>query len=246
MSPKAAGLAVKMGYTNVKVYLQGDPGWVKEGKSVVASDKHVNTGNIVLVDLRSPAEAQNGHIKGAVNIPLAKLAEAEDAFPEKKSAPIVLYGNGNDAEQAAATVRGWGYKTVSLLNGGLDQYVARGNKLAAGPAATEIKWVRRLEEGEVGVAEFMKAVEGKTGQVILDVRGKEELGGGMFKNAVNIPLDQIEKRKAELPQDKEILVHCTTGARADLACRSLTKAGYKVRFLVADVECEGGTCRAAD
>lgn len=246
MSPKAAGLAAKMGYNNIKVYLVGDPGWAKDGLPLVSADSFVKTGNIVLVDLRSADEAAKGHIKGAVNIPMANLAAAEEKFPAKKSAPIVLYGNGKDAEAAAKIIRGWGYKTVALVDGGLAKFTARGNQLASGPAATEIKWVRKLGKDEVALTDFMKATEGTTGQVILDVRTKDEAGGGMFKNAVNIPLDEIGKRMAELPKDKEILVHCTTGARAQMAMGPLGKAGLKARFLLADVECEGGKCQAAD
>ena len=246
MSPKAAGLAAKMGYTNVKVYLQGDPGWAKEGKPLVSTDNYVKTGNIVLVDLRSADEAQKGHIQGAVNIPMAKLASSEEAFPAKKSAPIVFYGNGADAEKAAAMANEWGYKTVSTVDGGLESFVARGNKLTTGPAASEIKWVRKLGKDEVPLAEFMKAMEGAAAQIVLDVRTKEEVASGLFKNAIHIPLDELGKRIAELPKDKELLVHCTTGARAQMAMGTLGKAGIKARFLVADVECEGGNCQATD
>lgn len=246
MSPKAAGLAAKMGHTNIKVYLKGDPGWVKDGKALVASDGFVNTGNIVLVDLRPAEEARKGHITGAVSIPMAKLAKSEDAFPAKKSAPIVLYGNGDDAEKAAATIHGWGFKTVATVDGGMEKFTARGNKLASGPAATEINWVRKLGKDEISLDEFMKAAGGTPGQVILDVRTKEEVASGMFKNAIHIPLDELGKRMAELPRDQECLVHCTTGARAEMAIGSLSKAGIKARFLVADVECEGGTCQASD
>ena len=246
MSPQAAGLAAKMGYSNIKVYLKGDPGWVKDGKALVSADSFVKTGNIVLVDLRSPDEVAKGHIKGAVNIPMAKLAAVEESFPAKKSAPIVLYGNGNDAEAAAKTVSDWGYKIVAMVDGGMAKFAARGNALASGPAASEIKWVRKLGPNEVSLAEFMKASEGAPGQIILDVRTKDETGAGMFKNAVNIPLDEIGKRIAELPKDKECLVHCTTGARAEMAMGPLSKAGIKARFLVAEVECEKGKCQASD
>ena len=66
----------------------------------------------------------------------------------------------------------------------------------------------------------------------------------MFPKAVLIPLDNLEGRLAELPKDKEILVHCSTGARAEMAHSVLQKAGYKSRFLVADVTCKGNVCTA--
>lgn len=241
LSTESAGLAKKMGYTKVQVMLKGAPGWKKSGRALVASDSFVNEGNIVLVDLRSPEESAKGHIKGAVNIPLATLADI-DEFPVK--APAVLYGAAADIKQAAKTLSGWGIKKISQVDGGLEGYVARGNQLVAGPAATEITWVRKLGKNEVGSEEFLKVVaDGATDKAILDVRTADEAASGKFANAIAMPLDVLEKRVAELPKDKELLIHCTTGSRAEMAQAVLEKAGLKSRFLVADVECEAdGQC----
>jgi len=245
MSPNSAGLAKKMGYTNVQVMLEGVPGWKKAGKSVVASEKLVQTGNIVLVDLRSKAEYEAGHIPKAHNIPMASLAEKEDSLPLK--APIVVYANSFvEAQQGYNLIKKWGAKTGSIWPGGVKSWSATGKKLATGPTPASITWVRQLEKGEVGVAEFKKAMDGGGNQVILDVRTQDEVQTGCFKNSVSIPLDQIEKRLGELPKDKEMLIHCSTGARAEMAKAALDKAGFKSRFLRADVECEQGKCEIKD
>lgn len=243
MSTESAGLAVQMGHKNVRVLLQGDPGWKKAGYRVFASENHVKSGNIVLIDLRSKAEYEAGHIPRAHNIPLADLASRENELPSVAKIPIVLYGNSAaDADKAFATVKKWGCKKGSIWYGGIDAWKARGNTLATGPTPTKIVWKRQMEKGEVPVAEFMKAVEGAPGQVILDVRTKEETKDGVLKNSIHIPLDELEKRMGELPKDKELLIHCTTGARAEMAWKAVMKAKLKSRFLVADVECEQGKC----
>lgn len=243
LSTEAAGLAKKMGYTNVRVMLKGAPGWKKTGRALVASDVLVNEGNVVLVDLRNPEEAAKGHIKGAVNIPAASLAEV-DEFPVK--APVVLYGGADEIKQTMKTLSGWGVKKVSLVDGGLAGYSARGNQLVSGAAATEITWVRKLGKNEVGAEEFLKVTAaGAADKAIVDVRTKDETAKGKFANAIAIPLDRLEKDLAELPKDKELLLHCSTGARAEMAQAILEKQGFKSRFLVADVECEGegeGSC----
>ena len=244
MSPKSAGLAVKKGFTNVKVMLQGVPGWKKSGRMVVASTKFIKESNIVLVDLRSGKDAAKGYIPRAVNIPLAGLEDAGDDFPAMKAqAPIVLYGDGEQPKKAAKMIKSWGYKTISAVNGGFAGWKAAGNPVATGKASSEISWKYKPGKGEIGIEEFKKVVAGKApGKLILDVRGKEEVSTGMFSNAVNIPLDEIEKRLAELPKDKELLAHCSTGARAEMAVQSLKKSGFMARFLVANVECEDGDC----
>ncbi len=247
LSPKSAGMAKKMGYTKVRAMLVGEPGWQEAGHRVVAAMDFVKKGNIVLVDLRSPEEAAAGHIPRAVNLPFAGLAGQEDLFPAKKSAPIVVYGNGDEAEQAAGTIMEWGYKNVALVPGGLAGWQQAGNELATGPVATEIKWVRTMEKGEVSAADFRAVAEAGSEQaVILDVRTNDEVAEGKFAGALHIPLDEIENRLAELPLDRELLVHCTTGARAEMAAKQLIKAGHKARFLVADVACTAEGCTISE
>lgn len=241
MSPKSAGLAKKMGHTDVRVFLAGTPGWKKAGKSVTASEKFVKTDNIVLVDLRSKEEYEAGHIPRAHNIPLASLAAKEDDLPLK--APVVVYANSFlEAQQGYDIMKKWGVKTGSIWPGGVTSWTNKGNKLATGPTPASISWTRKLGKNEVSAAEFKKALEGSSNQVILDVRTKDEVKECSFKNALTIPLDEIEKRIGELPKDKEILIHCTTGARAEMARAALDKAGFKSRFLLSDVECSGSDC----
>lgn len=242
LSPTSAGIAKDMGYSNVRVMLQGVPGWKKAGRALVASDEFVEKGNIVLLDLRPAAEVAAGHLARAVNIPLAGLEEAKDAIPRK--APVVLYGNGEEAEKGAAMVSKWGQKSVALVNGGLAGWQAAGHPLEKGEAPTTVTWVRKLGKNEVALDEFQKvAAAPAVEQVILDVRGKDEVAAGKLTHSLAIPLEQLEARLAELPKEKEILTHCSTGARAEMATEALLKGGFKSRFLVANVECEAvGDC----
>lgn len=245
MSPNSAAMAKKMGYANLHVLAEGIPGWKKAGKSVTASEKFVKTDNIVLIDLRSKEEYEAGHIPRAHNIPMASLAAKEDGFPIK--APTVVYANSFvEAQKGYNLIKKWGVKTISIWPGGEKSWAAKGNKLATGPTPAAITWVRQMGKGEVGLAEFKKAMDGNTGQVILDVRTKDEVQTGAFKNSVSIPLDEIEKRIKELALGKEMLVHCSTGARAEMAKNALDKTGIKSRYLLADVECEQGECEITD
>jgi rhodanese-related sulfurtransferase len=43
---------------------------------------------------------------------------------------------------------------------------------------------------------------------VLDVRPEEEFAAGHLPGAVNIPMDQLEKRLAELPKRKEVVAYC--------------------------------------
>ena len=72
--------------------------------------------------------------------------------------------------------------------------------------------------------------------LILDVRNVDEANAGMIKGAVLIPEEELAARIAELPKDKRIIIHCSTGIRAEMAYHKLKDAGYKVGFLNADID----------
>lgn len=243
MSPKSAGLAVKMGYSNVKVYLGGDPYWQESGRYLVPSDEFVLEGNIILVDLRDADDVARGHIPRAVNIPLAELEDEWEQFPRIASAPIVFYGNEDDVTQATQLLHEWGYRTVSGIGGGFKRWAAAGLPTKAGEAASEIVWQRKLAEGEVPLSEFELVMSGqRQDAVILDVRGADEVVDGMLTGAIHIPLDELEKRLDEIPADKQVLVYCSTGARAEMARTMMVKAGINAVSGPFSVDCENGNC----
>lgn len=65
------------------------------------------------------------------------------------------------------------------------------------------------------------------GTFLLDVRTPLEFGKGSIPGAVNIPLDELRPRLAEIPAEKEIIIYCQIGLRAYIAARILTQRGYR-------------------
>ncbi len=247
MSTKDAGMAVKLGYTNVHVMLKGVPGWKKTGHPLVASEKFLKKGNIVLVDLRSKDEYQAGHILRAHNIPLAQLQDANDDLPASPVVPIVLYGNADQAKKGYKVLAKLKRKKVSLSPLDFAAWKSAGNKVATGATPDDIVWTRKMGKNEVSIKEFMQVVKTHPANaMILDVRTDDEFAGGHFAGSRHIALDQISAKIATLPKGQELLVHCSTGARAEMACTELRNAGFKCRYLVAKVECEGSACEVEE
>jgi rhodanese-related sulfurtransferase len=125
---------------------------------------------------------------------------------------------------------------VSILDGGFAGWEKAGKKAATGPAASEIKYVKKLMPGEIETAEFT-ALLGKPheGMVIVDVRNPSEFAAGAFPGAVNVPLEELEARLDKLPKDKTLVLQCGTGARAEMAYIILKKAGFNTKYLKATV-----------
>ncbi|EON3044376.1 FAD-dependent oxidoreductase [Enterococcus hirae] len=69
------------------------------------------------------------------------------------------------------------------------------------------------------------------GKILLDVRNEGELQNGAFKDALNIPLNDLRCRLVELDHEKEYIVSCHSGLRSYLAERILKQAGFHVQNL---------------
>lgn len=83
--------------------------------------------------------------------------------------------------------------------------------------------------GEFKEVEWSDAVAlSKKGAVFLDVRNPDETAQGIVTGAILIPLPEIQKRFAELPKDKQILVYCRSGRRSAAAAGFLVDQGYNV------------------
>lgn len=69
------------------------------------------------------------------------------------------------------------------------------------------------------------------GKILLDVREESELANGRFKEAINIPLNDLRCRVSELDPTKEYIISCHSGLRSYVGERILKQVGFKVENL---------------
>ncbi|MEI6599282.1 MAG: rhodanese-like domain-containing protein [Comamonadaceae bacterium] len=236
LSPKSASIAVKLGFKDVRMYPEGEPGWKKLDYVTESSLSFVKNGNLVLIDLRSAEKAAAGYIPRAVNIPATALKGAEKQFPDFHGAAIVFYSDRDEeANEALEWTREWEYKSATVFAGGAKAWLAAGNQLLTGAVPTRISYVRKLADGEVSIKDFEEAVKAKS-YLVIDVRTAEEFAKGHIAGAMNIPAEEMANRSSEIPAGKPVLFHCSSGTRAELAFDVLKEKGIKVRYLRANVE----------
>ncbi|MEG6615197.1 rhodanese-like domain-containing protein [Peptococcaceae bacterium 1198_IL3148] len=74
--------------------------------------------NNILIDVREPAEYQEGYISGAINIPLSQFkARINEISPDK---PIFLYcRSGHRSKRAARIMSKNGFENIVHLQGGI-------------------------------------------------------------------------------------------------------------------------------
>lgn len=65
------------------------------------------------------------------------------------------------------------------------------------------------------------------GTILLDVRTRDEHALGNIPGSINIPVDELRGRLAELPRDASLVVYCAVGLRGYLAYRILVQNGYE-------------------
>jgi rhodanese-related sulfurtransferase len=66
---------------------------------------------------------------------------------------------------------------------------------------------------------------------VLDVRSDEEAAAGMIPGAIHIGLDNLEDQLAQLDKSKPMVIHCSTGVRAQMAYQLLKDEGFDVSFV---------------
>lgn len=89
--------------------------------------QEVVNGKAVLVDVRGQDEWLGGHAKGAIHLPLDRIAQGKVPTTDK-NVPIYLYcASGNRSGMAAQLLANKGYKAENI--GGLGNWMAAGGAI---------------------------------------------------------------------------------------------------------------------
>ena len=111
-------VAVASGAMLVWPYLRRATGgpWV----SPTQATQLINRDDAFVVDVREPAEFGAGHVLGAKNVPLGRIAAAGADLAKRKGKPVIVYCEvGNRSSGAAAALRKQGFEHVFNLAGGM-------------------------------------------------------------------------------------------------------------------------------
>ena len=259
LSHNSAFKAEKLGYTNVKVYPAGMPDWKAKGAPVSVSAAHLKKlmeekTAYVLVDARPKRVADKGMIPTAINISDTEFDKHVDKLPADKATPLLYYCGGLEcvlSDKSADKARKLGYTNVLTYPPGYPEWeklhggsaaASAAPGAAAGPTTTVAALVPGKEKGTVTVASFEKVwKETPASLLLVDVRDPKEFAAGTIKGAVNIPMNELEKKIAALPADKPVVFVCGTGARSGEAFDTVKLLGGNVQasFIDADIKFNG-------
>jgi len=92
----------------------------------------LNSNRIHLVDVREADEFADGHIPGAVNLPLSAF-KAEQLPPPSEVPVVLMCRSGRRAGQALAIVEATGRTDVGLYPGSMIEWREKNGPVVAGP-----------------------------------------------------------------------------------------------------------------
>jgi len=268
-SPKVAGMLIKKGFTNVKVYPAGEPEWIKknykEVDTIVLKSAYENNSSLI-VDARPYKKFLQETVPGAISIPDTKIDKYIGRFPINKDEKIIVFCGGYKCVKShivANKLVSLNYKNVSVYAAGLPVWKKKNLPTTAqskkAKVKTEVK--KKLfsknglklgaDEGSVDGEWFKKLVlENKVPSYvqIVDVTAADEFKIGHLNGAINIEAANFKADEfyKKLPKNKTIVFNCTAGGRSIEAWSKLKDAKLDVSeifYFDANIDCKGNDCK---
>jgi rhodanese-related sulfurtransferase len=202
-----------------------------------------------LIDVRTDDEvSENGHIPGAIHIPLNELGQHLDLLPSFKT-PIVTYcAGGWRATIAMTQLAAAGWSDVRALKARFSDWVEAGYAVdpgfppeaeslnTANPDPSFVEAFDRMlsnREGWGGISadDLNIALGEDPDRILIDVRRVEELeANGVIDapNLVEIPVEDFVAQRDAWPTDLDapITVYCGSGHRSTIAASIMWTYGY--------------------
>lgn len=105
---------------------------------------------IRLLDVRTPAEYETVHIRGAYNVPLDTLGEHGPDIRAQVEVPVVLIcQSGQRARRAEEALRTSGMANLHVLDGGVNGWISGGKPVERGAQRLSLERQVRIAAGTV-------------------------------------------------------------------------------------------------
>ena len=165
-----------------------------------------------ILDVRDAAEYAKGHLAGSINIGLGGQYATWAGTVLDRTKPIVIIAEPGREQEAALRLGRIGFDHVKgFLRAGMEALASR----------EDLVWPTERLSAPM-VAEEMA---GADAPLVLDIRNPREWATKHIEGSVNIPLNHLQERIAEIPRDRRIAVHCAGGYRSSIAASILHQYG---------------------
>ena len=184
-----------------------------------------NKDALILLDIRSEAEYAQEHIFNSQNIPFSNLNEDLSMLDKYESYVII------DSEASPDTI---GLVVQLMSNAGFDDlYYLDGGFYAWGKNYNQTisigdpnSFTDQSKITYIQTDDLKKLMETEKNLTIIDVRKNAGFIEGHLAGAINIPLDDIEKKKKDISMGKKIILYDNYGMEAFQAGVRLFDMGF--------------------
>lgn len=170
-------------------------------------EKIINGENVIIIDIRDSVSFKKEHIEDSINITPDQIAE-EVAKLDKKSLIVIVGYNFEDKNAEAGAVKffkDYGFEEVMALSGGIFAWKTNSNSTIGIGNPESIVDQSKVEK--IIPAQLKLAIENDYPVFIIDTRSTALFAQGHIPSSINIPLDDLERRKEEISSSKEIIVY---------------------------------------
>ena len=176
--------------------------------------------NYLVIDVRDEAAYKEGHLKYAINIPVANIDKSIEGISSWREKKVVVYSDDNNkSKEALDKLTKQGFKNIKI---------AQNTK--------EYKYEFVIYTVLNG-SKFQDAVlDHNANNFFLDARDKKDFEERHAMGAKNVDSKNLDNLHAVLPEDKNtpIYVYCYTGDRSSVIAQKLIDLGYKNVFNALD------------
>lgn len=110
------------------------------------------SGSVRLLDVRTPAEYDSVHIRGAYNVPLDALAEHAAEIRTTTQPVVLVCASGQRARKAEAALAGAGMTELHVLDGGMTAWSAARLPVVTGAERMSLERQVRITAGALAAA----------------------------------------------------------------------------------------------
>jgi hydroxyacylglutathione hydrolase len=165
-----------------------------------------------VLDVRDAAEFAKGHLAGSINIGLGGQYATWAGTLLDRGKPIVIVAEPGREQEAALRLGRIGFDHVwGYLDGGMAALATR----------PDLVWPTE----RISAAMVAEELASSEPPLLLDIRNSREWDARHIPESLNIPLNHIQERLAEVPRGRRIAVHCAGGYRSSIAVSILHQYG---------------------
>ncbi|MFW5884668.1 MAG: rhodanese-like domain-containing protein [Patescibacteria group bacterium] len=169
----------------------------EEAAEAIRSKKHT------LLDIRPSEEFKMTHIESSQNLPYQKDFQDFSNFNKDKLFIIIEEAPSQKGIEIAQKMIKEGFE-VRCLEGGLKRYLREGYPVISHGNINST--TDRAKTNQISKQEILKKLQKEEKVNFLDVRHQENYQKSHVKNSTNIPLEDLEERKSDVPTVQIIIL----------------------------------------